>query len=364
MNENIQFHSVANIFPLLDGEEYQKLVDDIKINGLIDDIITLDGLILDGRNRYLACLDADIEPRFVEWPGSGSPLSFVISKNLHRRHLNSSQRAAIAVEALPLFEAEARERMISGGEARQQGVAKIPHPEEEKGKSRDKAADAFDTNPRYVQDAKKLAEEEPELFEKVKSGEMTIPKAKQEVARRHVPEPVETPEFPNKRYRCIVIDPPWPIKKIEREERPNQGVELDYPTMSLEDIAALPIGDMADTSGCHLYLWTTQKFLPAAIAMVGDWGFKYQCILTWVKNVGFTPYSWMYDTEHVVFATSGHAPLDRLGLRLSFSAKVIGHSIKPDIFYEGRVIPASPEPRLEMFARKNRDGFEVWGNEI
>jgi N6-adenosine-specific RNA methylase IME4 len=188
-------------------------------------------------------------------------------------------------------------------------------------------------------------------------------KLKQEVAREHIPEPAITPAIPIGKYRCIVIDPPWPMVKIEREERPNQGVTLDYPVMSLEEIAALPIPEMAEQSGCHVYLWVTQKYLPEGLRIFEAWGVKYQCVMTWVKNVGFTPFSWMYSTEHVLFGRIGSLDLLRLGMRLDFSAKVNGHSVKPDVFYT-TVIDASPEPRLEMFARQRRDGFTPWGNEI
>lgn len=192
----------------------------------------------------------------------------------------------------------------------------------------------------------------------------TVAEARKQIARENPPEPTETPPIPQGKYRCIVIDPPWPMKKIERNERPDQGIDLDYPTMSLDEIAALPVGDMGYEDGCHLYLWVTQKFLPDGLDLVKRWGFKYQCLMTWRKNVGITPYSWMYDTEHVIFAKRGSLQLERFGLRLSFDAQVKGHSVKPDVFFDERVLLASPEPRLEMFARKPRKGFEVWGNEV
>lgn len=178
------------------------------------------------------------------------------------------------------------------------------------------------------------------------------------------PDSTITPVFPKNKYRCLVIDPPWPIKKIEREERPNQGIRLDYPVMSLEEIKALPVINLAYEDGCHLYLWVTQKYLPFGLELVEEWGFRYECLMTWRKNVGMTPFSWMYDTEHVIFARMGSLPLQQKGLRLSFDAKVMGHSIKPDYFYDERVILASPTPRLEMFGRKQRNHFEVWGNEV
>ncbi len=186
------------------------------------------------------------------------------------------------------------------------------------------------------------------------------------VARQREPEPVPEPVPPPPgRYRCIVIDPPWPMKKIERDERPNQGVELDYPVMSLEDIADeahVPVRTLADED-CHIYLWVTHKFLPAGMDLLTTWGFNYQCVMTWRKNVGITPFSWMYDTEHVLFGRRGSLKLEQLGLRLSFEAPVVGHSVKPDVFYE-RVLAASPGPRVEMFARTKREGFTSWGNEV
>jgi len=170
-------------------------------------------------------------------------------------------------------------------------------------------------------------------------------------------------DLPDGIFRTIVVDPPWPMAKIEREVRPLQGPVLDYLTMSLEDIASLPIGAKAAPDGCHLYLWTTQKFLPDALKIAEGWGFKYQCLLTWVKNVGITPYSWMYSTEHVIFARLGSLDLLRLGVRLDFNASVREHSRKPDEFYE-IVRMVSPVPRADIFSREERHGFTGFGDEI
>lgn len=170
-----------------------------------------------------------------------------------------------------------------------------------------------------------------------------------------------TPPLPDSTYHCIVVDPPWPVEKIVREARPKQSAALDYPTMTLEAIAALDIASLA-ADGCHLYLWVTHKFLPDAFTILEGWGAAYECQMTWVKNVGFTPFSWMYDTEHVLFARFGSLDVQQKGQRLSFAAPVTRHSAKPDIFYE-RVTAASPEPRLEMFARQPHKGFTAWGAE-
>jgi N6-adenosine-specific RNA methylase IME4 len=174
--------------------------------------------------------------------------------------------------------------------------------------------------------------------------------------RRHAP--ITLPA--KGKYACLVIDPPWPVQKIEREVRPRQA-SFDYPTMSADELRALLVPRRADTNA-QLYCWTTHKFLPLAFQLVESWGFRYECLLTWVKNVGFTPFSWMYSTEHVLFARRGNLPLLRKGLRLDFHAKVREHSRKPDEFYD-LVREASPGPRLDWFSREAREGFDQCGNE-
>jgi len=183
--------------------------------------------------------------------------------------------------------------------------------------------------------------------------------------RQREPQPVDRIPPRDGTYSCIVIDPPWPMHKIERDLYPDQGYGLDYSTLTIQELAdddLVPVRTHA-ADDCHLYLWVTHKFLPAGLQLMADWGFRYQCVMTWRKNVGFTPFSWMYDTEHVLFGTRGNLPLLQNGLRLSFDAPRTKHSEKPDIFYD-RVIAASPGPRIDMFARTQRDGFDVWGNEV
>jgi len=92
-----EVHRVAMLFPMMEGVEYDALVTDIAANGLRSPITLLDDRILDGRNRARACQDAKVKPRFEQY-GGDDPLAFVVSQNLHRRHLNTSQRALIAAK--------------------------------------------------------------------------------------------------------------------------------------------------------------------------------------------------------------------------------------------------------------------------
>jgi ParB-like chromosome segregation protein Spo0J len=98
MTEKV-LHPAAKMFPALSDPELDDLTEDIRANGLLE-AITLhpDGSILDGRNRYRACHAANVQPRFTTWEGKGSAYAYVISKNLHRRHLTTRQRSAIAAD--------------------------------------------------------------------------------------------------------------------------------------------------------------------------------------------------------------------------------------------------------------------------
>jgi len=101
------YHKVADLFPLMQGDEFEELKADIATNGLIDPIwLHPDGSIIDGRNRHRACLETNTQPRFETWNDRGSLVSFVVSRNLKRRHLTSSQRAMAAQDVLPMLEEE------------------------------------------------------------------------------------------------------------------------------------------------------------------------------------------------------------------------------------------------------------------
>jgi ParB-like chromosome segregation protein Spo0J len=92
---DMQFHRYCTLFPQADDRTISDMADDIAKNGLTEPIITYEGMILDGRNRYIACKQVGVTPTYKEYLGD-EPLQYVISKNMHRRHLNESQRAILA----------------------------------------------------------------------------------------------------------------------------------------------------------------------------------------------------------------------------------------------------------------------------
>ncbi len=90
--------------------------------------------------------------------------------------------------------------------------------------------------------------------------------------------------FPNKKYNLIVIDPPWNVKKVTHKDRPNQ-TEMDYPTMSLDEIKNLNIKSLAKDE-CWIFLWTTQKYLFKTKDVLEHWGFKHLNTAVWEKTFG------------------------------------------------------------------------------
>lgn len=167
----MEFHPIAALFPLMQGDDFAALVEDIRANGLREPIWTHDGKIIDGRNRYRACVQAGIEPCYRMWDGKGSLTAFVVSLNLQRRHLTPSQRSMVGVDMLPWLEQEAEARMKAGRkldpiEIIQQGPA-VQH-----------AASIAHTNAHYVADAKKISAQAPAVAEQVRAGRITIPQAK------------------------------------------------------------------------------------------------------------------------------------------------------------------------------------------
>ena len=174
--KKLEFHPACLLFPQLGKEELQELAEDIKARGLLHAIVLYQGKILDGRNRYLACRIAGAEPRFVEWTGKGSPVEWVISENLIRRHLTSSQRAVIANDMLPLLEKEAKERQRLSLGRGEKGCRKLDT-FSSNGPASHVAARLTKTNSAYVQSVKAVGKQAPDLLDAIRSGHLRVPDA-------------------------------------------------------------------------------------------------------------------------------------------------------------------------------------------
>ena len=165
-----------------------------------------------------------------------------------------------------------------------------------------------------------------------------------------------------KKYQIIYADPPWPVQKIKRACRPNQ-VEMDYPTMSVEDICKLPIESISEENS-KLFLWTTHKFIPQTFDVMKCWGFKYQRTITWDKSNGMCLFGFHHRTEFLLFGYRGKIEMypRRKALPTLLSYKSPRHSQKPDEIRN--LVGTFGESRIELFARQKTEGWDSWGNEV
>lgn len=173
--------------------------------------------------------------------------------------------------------------------------------------------------------------------------------------------PIDPPEG---KYEVIVLDPPWPSRKIKRIVRPNQAKETreyDYEDVALADVAQM---DLPAADDCHVFLWITIKLLPFAFEILRSWGARYVFTMSWHKPGGYQPQNLpQYNWEPCVYGRIGKPIfVSTKGFSLCFEAPKGKHSEKPDFFYE-MISKATKGMRINMFARKERLGFQGWGIE-
>jgi len=171
--------------------------------------------------------------------------------------------------------------------------------------------------------------------------------------------------FPNKKYDIIYADPPW---KESGGGKIKRGADAHYPLMKTKDIMKLvpPTNDNA-----HLYLWVTNNFMIDGLKVMEAWGFKYKTMITWTKDrIGLGQY-FRGQSEHCLFGVKGMIPYKVVnGKRqqgtTSFHAKRMKHSQKPERMRDliEKVSDREGFQKLEMFARMDSYGWDVWGNEV
>lgn len=388
--DGAQWHPYADIFPWIEGEAFRDLVEDIRQHGVREPIVFHEGKILDGRNRYMAARELGVDYPRIEYDGD-DPLGFVISLNLKRRHLTESQRAMVATrlakleKGRPVEDNSANLRIFDGD----QPAPKVTQSD---------AARMLNVSERSIQTARKVQEHgAPELVEAVETGKVSV-SAAADIATKPRPEQVEIVargekeileaakairtekaaarraelaevasrpvELPEGKYGTIVIDPPWPMEKIERDVRPNQ-VEFDYPTMSEAEL--VEFGQKVNACAaddCHMFMWTTHKFLPMALRVLEAWGFRYVMTMVWHKPGGFQPIGLpQYNCEFAIYARKGSPKfVDTKAFSACFQAPRREHSRKPDEFYD-LISRVTGEGRIDIFSREPREGYAQIGNE-
>jgi N6-adenosine-specific RNA methylase IME4 len=163
--------------------------------------------------------------------------------------------------------------------------------------------------------------------------------------------------FPD-RYPTILADPPWDTTN----QKGKWGASNHYPLMPVAEIAALPVGRLA-AENAHLWLWVTNADWREQITVIEAWGFSYRSCLTWIKPYFRLGGYLRNQTEHLLLGVKGKAPIQFRSQGSWFYAPSQEHSHKPEEQY-AIIERCSRGPYLELFARRKRLGWDVWGNEV
>lgn len=385
----MQAHPLADLFPMLPDAEIRELADDICTFGQRVPIVLLDNQVLDGRNRLAACKVAEIEPVFENYQGE-DPLGFVLSHNLHRRHLSESQRAMVAARLVD-WDIGVNQNTV--------GAANLPTR---------KAAERLSISERAVRAARRIHERgADELVEAIRDGRVSVhagealselehsaqrevleqeereylARAKEIRARRQRVRHAErlaqmdeisgrgassAPDKIARLYPVIYADPPWRFGVRSEVTGREKSAENHYPTMATEEIAGLlaQLGGVAAPNAV-CFLWATNPMLFDGLRILTAWGFTYVHHWIWDKEVAGTGY-WGRDRhELLLIGRRGDAvaPLPGTQPETVYRERKGAHSAKPDWFAEQieRLYPGVA--KVELFCRAARPGWDVWGFE-
>jgi N6-adenosine-specific RNA methylase IME4 len=170
--------------------------------------------------------------------------------------------------------------------------------------------------------------------------------------------------LPDKRYGVTLIDPPWRFKTYSRDTGMDRAADNHYPTMTVEEIMALDVPSLMAPDAA-MFLWTTVPFAAIAHRLIDHWDFEYKSQATWVKDDIAHGYWFRNRHELLLVATRGKVPAPAMGDQFDsvIEAAAREHSVKPDRVYEIIESYFPTLPKIELFARRARPGWDVWGAE-
>jgi N6-adenosine-specific RNA methylase IME4 len=380
MKINPEFKS---LIPELSEAEYKQLETNIIADGCRDSLVIWNDTLIDGHNRLEICTENNIsfDTTEMEFDDESEVKVWIIKNAKGKRNLSDWQKyeleQVLKVELAKVGKEKERIRKSKGmtlpnngkvGHDTQQEVAKIL------GWSHSKVAMAD----------KVKKEAPPEVIDQIKSGEISINKAYQDIKKVEKNEVIinEVEEQKNEiekgnlpvlenKYHVISIDPPWPYElKLDEEGEPIRNESTydangrraanKYPEMSIKEISEIDL-PVADDS--VVWLWTTHKFLPDAFNILKAWGLEYKATMVWDKEkIGLGHWLRM-QCEFCLLATKGKPVWDNTKERDILRVARREHSRKPDEFFN-IITEMCRGAKLEYFSREQRDGWDTFGNDM
>jgi|GEM_PF-1031751 len=411
----LAIHPYASMFPRMEGEKFLAFVDDIRTKGMQEEIVLLEGAVLDGANRYsaLQIIRGDelklVAGEFRDFnPATeGDPLDWVLSRNIHRRHMDDGQRAMVAAS-----------------------LVTMPGHRPDKGADRhtsvDDAAARLNVSKRLVQRARQILETgSPDLVRLVRQGHLAVDQGERaakenfelqakvvDLVEQGLSNAARTAtkqaardtrerelgkrqrDLPDKKFGVILADPEWEFTVFSMVTGMDRSADNHYPTSSEQEISARDVEKIA-AKDCMLCLWVTD--LARGIRVMEAWGFEFKSYFVWVKDIvaiDLTPEqrkTGLGDRTFIDIGPAGTGFWNRdrdelllIGTRGKFVAPALGtqpesvvfaarpkiegtekgrHSAKPDFAHVWIEKNWPSLPKIELNARQAREGWEVWGYE-
>jgi N6-adenosine-specific RNA methylase IME4 len=365
-----------NLIPPLSPEELSSLEASLKHEGCRDPLVVWNNTIIDGHHRYAICIKHNISFNIIEKTELETELDvklWMINNQFSRRNLPTETRLALAYRFKELEAQKAKERqgarndLVESDTNIAQLVGKSEPSESENrgrgtlGEIAKRAGVSHTTAEQYDAIQRKGTEEQKA---EVAEGKSSIKKVYTQIQKAERLEKNKATEWPKGKYRVIYADPPWQYGD-ERAGGNHGGAVDHYNTMGINELKNMPIVSLAEDNAV-LFLWATAPLLPEALELINAWGFKYKTNFIWDKvkhNMGH------YNSvrhELLLIATKGSCTPDNVELFDSVQSieRTDRHSEKPEEFRKIIETLYIYGNKLELFARKSVEGWEVFGNEI
>ena len=367
-----------NLIPALSAEEYAQLEANILEEGIREPIITWNGYIIDGHNRFSIAKRFDLEYKTTSkhFANEESVKEWMILNQFGRRNLSNYQRSVLALELEEVFSKKAKENIVIENKNRSTGSAKLP--KRDSVDTRKELSKVAQVGERTLGMVKTIQEKAPEEVKaKLATGEVSINAAYKEIKKeekkeerdkkiQEVKQKIETENLTtlDKKYHVIAIDPPWAYNEKggfssdDYDAQNNRGA-VDYPTMTVEQIKKIEIPAANDSV---LFLWTTHAFLRDSFDIMKEWGFEYKATIVWDKVKMGMGRNVRMQVEFCLLGIKGKPIIQGSSERDIITEPRREHSRKPEAFYQ-MVERMCIGNKLDYFSRQTRKNWEHYGAE-
>ena len=370
---------LESLIPPLSNEEFKQLERNILEEGIRDPLVTWNGILIDGHNRYRIAKEHDMnyETLEKEFENLNDVKIWMVNNQLGRRNLQDFVRGELFSVIEEILKQKGKEKqLLTLNKGLETPVLSIIDKTEHNTQKIVAEKLGWSTGKKAMFDIVKTKAPE-EVKEKLRTGEVSINQAYKEIKKEE--KKVERVELIQKQiedieegllpdliglFDVVSVDPPWPYegesKNITSFDFIGRRVANPYPEMSIEQIKSieLPLMDNA-----VVLLWTTHKFLPDAFEILKEWNLDYKATLVWNKEkIGMGAWFRM-QCEFCLVGIKGKPYWENTTYRDIIVESRREHSRKPDSFFE-MIEKITMGNRLEYFSREKREGWKVFGNDI